>query len=244
MVKLTLDKFIERSNQIHKNKYDYSKFSYINSKVKGIIICKEHKEFLQDPNSHLRGRGCCICGHDKTGKSKRLGLSDFLKKAILKHGNIYDYTNTNYIIAHKKVLIFCNKHGGFYQTPHNHLLGNGCPKCHISKGERKIIQFFNDNKIDYIYQKTFDNCRNPKTNYKLKFDFYIPSKNLLIEYDGEQHFSQGYIGGNYFTTIKDLNELKYRDQIKQQFALKNNINFLRIKFDELKNVNQVLLSNI
>jgi very-short-patch-repair endonuclease len=99
------------------------------------------------------------------------------------------------------------------------------------------------NKIKYIFQKTFDNCRNPKTNYKLKFDFYIPSKNILIEYDGRQHFEMGYIGGNggkYFTTNKDMRELKYRDAIKTKFAVDNCIPLLRINYKNLHDIENTL----
>jgi len=54
--------FILESNQIHCNKYDYSKFIYINSKISGIIFCKEHGEFLCTPNDHLsKQSGCPKC---------------------------------------------------------------------------------------------------------------------------------------------------------------------------------------
>jgi hypothetical protein len=49
----TTEQFIEESKQIHSDKYDYSKVEYKNAGEKVIIICKEHGEFLQTPNSHL-----------------------------------------------------------------------------------------------------------------------------------------------------------------------------------------------
>lgn len=54
--------FIEKSNKIHNNKYDYSKVNYTGSKNKITIICSEHGEFEQRPNEHVRGRGCRKCG--------------------------------------------------------------------------------------------------------------------------------------------------------------------------------------
>lgn len=60
--RLTLAEFVKRSNVIHFNKYDYSKFIYKNGKTKSIIICPEHGEFLQNGESHLAGQGCPICG--------------------------------------------------------------------------------------------------------------------------------------------------------------------------------------
>lgn len=59
-----LKSFIEKSSIIHNNKYDYSKFEYIDSHTKGIIICPIHGEFKQAPNPHLRGQGCPECGKE------------------------------------------------------------------------------------------------------------------------------------------------------------------------------------
>jgi hypothetical protein len=59
--KLTLEKFIEKAQKIHNDKYDYSKVNYINWKTNIIIICKIHGEFQQQPNSHLQGKGCNKC---------------------------------------------------------------------------------------------------------------------------------------------------------------------------------------
>jgi very-short-patch-repair endonuclease len=55
------NKFIEKSILIHKNKYDYSKVDYRNSRTKVIIICKKHGEFEQRPNDNLSGYGCPYC---------------------------------------------------------------------------------------------------------------------------------------------------------------------------------------
>jgi very-short-patch-repair endonuclease len=53
--------FIEKSIIINGNKYDYSKVNYINNHTKVLIICKEHGNFEQQPDSHLRGCGCPYC---------------------------------------------------------------------------------------------------------------------------------------------------------------------------------------
>ncbi len=44
------EKFIDKANKIHSNRYDYSKVNYVNSSNKVIIICNIHGEFLQSPN--------------------------------------------------------------------------------------------------------------------------------------------------------------------------------------------------
>jgi hypothetical protein len=57
--------FIEKSRQIHNNKYDYSKVLYYNTFKDVIIICKKHGEFLQKPNSHVRKCGCPRCNESR-----------------------------------------------------------------------------------------------------------------------------------------------------------------------------------
>lgn len=55
--------------------------------------------------------------------------SQFIERAIKIHGNKFDYSKVEYNGSHTKVSIICLEHGDFYQSPTNHLSGNGCPKC-------------------------------------------------------------------------------------------------------------------
>lgn len=105
-------------------------------------------------------------------------------------------------------------------------LSCGCVKK--SKGEEKISEILTINKIPFIKQKSFNNCKN--TNV-LKFDFYIDNK-YLIEYDGIQHFEAT---GGWFTeeTIQDNQK---RDQIKNQYCKEHNIPLIRIPYTHLDNL--------
>jgi hypothetical protein len=90
--RLTLEEFIERSNEIHNNEYDYSKVEYINQRCKVIIICKEHGEFEQEAGSHLQGCGCSKCSDERGGDAHRLTREKFLQKSIEIHGDRYIYS--------------------------------------------------------------------------------------------------------------------------------------------------------
>ena len=68
-IKLSKNDFIRKAEQIHNNKYDYSKVEYINNKAKVCIICPEHGEFWQRPDRHLMGQGCPVCRYVKSSKS-------------------------------------------------------------------------------------------------------------------------------------------------------------------------------
>lgn len=107
-----------------------------------------------------------------------------------------------------------------------HLNGSGCPNCKKSKGEKKIRLF-------YESQKTFDDCKGVRN--KLPFDFYLNELNILIEYDGRQHFQpvEHRGGENEFLRNKEC------DKIKNEFALKNEIKLIRIPY-HIKDINKEL----
>ena len=121
--------FIKEAKLIHQNKYDYSKVEYINAKTKVCIICPIHGEFWQSPNSHLKGQGCPKCGVIKSHIGKRKTKDEFIKDAIKIHNGKYNYSKVEYKNSKTKVCIICPIHGEFWQSPHHHLYGHGCPKC-------------------------------------------------------------------------------------------------------------------
>ena len=120
---MTTEDFIIKAKQIHGDKYDYSKVEYVNSSTKVCIICPIHGEFWQQPIDHINGKGCPKC----VGKYQT--TEDFIIKAKQIHGDKYNYSKVDYINMETKVCIICPEHGEFRQTPHNHLKGQGCPKC-------------------------------------------------------------------------------------------------------------------
>ena len=148
-IKSTTEEFIEKAKSVHGNKYDYSKVEYVNNRTKVCIICPTHGEFWQEPIHHLNGHGCSKC----YGNVK-LTTEEFIEKAKSVHGNKYDYSKVNYVNALTKVCIVCPTHGEFWQTPNNHLLGQGCAKCNgnVTKTTEKFIEdakFVHGNKYDY-----------------------------------------------------------------------------------------------
>lgn len=238
-------RFIEKSNQIHNRKYNYSKSIYgKNNLVKLIIICPIHGEFKQSPNEHLDGCGCPKCGHIRTAELKTKTTADFIKYAKLIWGNLYDYSNSNYIGCDRKVRIICKIHGEFEQTPSNHTnCKQGCPKCNFSKGEAKILFFLEKNKIGYKHQHWFPDCRSDIGKKQvLKFDFFIPSKNLLIEYNGRQHYnSDSLIRGQHKISEKEFADIRRRDKIKKTYASLNNIKLLVIKYTKINQIEKILV---
>ena len=215
------DTFIKESNKIHKNKYDYSLVDYKNTKTKVKIICPEHGIFEQQPSNHLFGKGCGRCGG-----TKKLNHDLFLSKSNGVHNYKYDYSLVNFINVKTKVKIKCTIHNIiFEQTPNHHMKGVGCPICNESTGEKEIRIFLEKNNIDFVRQKTFDDCVSIK---KLQFDFFLSKYNTCVEFDGLQHYKPI----EWFGGVESLEKSRIRDNIKTKYCLKNKINLIRIKYDE------------
>lgn len=60
--------------------------------------------------------------------------------------------------------------------------GSRCPQCTASSGEKIVRDWLETNKINFVFQKTFDDCKDKRV---LPFDFYLLDKNIIIEYDGQ-----------------------------------------------------------
>ena len=114
------EKFIEKSNKKHDNKYDYSKVEYVNSKTKVCIVCPEHGEFWQTPAAHVRGNGCPECANKKRGK-RTVNTENLIEKYQSIHNSKYTYEKTQYIDANTKICVTCPEHGDFYILPFNHV---------------------------------------------------------------------------------------------------------------------------
>lgn len=157
--------FIDKAKQIHGNKYDYSKTTYINNRTKICIICPDHGEFWQSPKNHLKGHGCINCGRLNAGNKYKHDAGYYLQDNI--HGDRYDYSLIkNPVNKNDSVDIICPDHGIFKQNLKLHLLGHGCSKCGniVSSGVLNSDRFlerartvhgdkYDYSKVDYINNK-------------------------------------------------------------------------------------------
>ena len=135
-LKIRIESFLEQSNKIHKNKYDYSKVHYKNTSIKVTIICPIHGEFQQTPYSHINTTGCTKCGIELNSKSRTKSIGDFISESKNIHKEKYDYSKVDYKNTYTKVTIICSKHGEFEQSPKNHLKGKGCKVCYSDKDDK------------------------------------------------------------------------------------------------------------
>ena len=157
MKRLNNSIFIEKSNEVHNNRFDYSLVEYKNVRTPVKIICKSCGVFVQLPWTHMKGIGCVSCNYQTK--------DTFIEKSIVKHGYKYNYNNVNFVNNVSKVDIICDKHGVFRQSPASHISGSGCNICFRESKKSNKVKFieksnkkhnlsnYNYDLVDYINNK-------------------------------------------------------------------------------------------
>lgn len=138
--RLTQEEVIVRFRAVHGDKYEYLD-DYEKQDKPIRIRCKKHDHiFKQTPVNHWRGERCPLCAREHVNDSKRMTLEEFIRRAREVHGDLNDYSKVVYANIDTKVCIICPIHKEFWQTPRNHLKGQGCIKC--AGVERKTMEQF------------------------------------------------------------------------------------------------------
>lgn len=212
-----------------------AQYKYIDGYTKMSEKCqfyclKCNSNFLQTParliNESIYGCGCCPT-KKKTHEEFVAECGDAIKNYdILSQ---YNGVDANIRMRHKK----CGTE--FDITPHSFIHKHDklyCPICFYkkSKGELAINEFLLLNKIEYQKEFIFPDLKNRK------FDFFIPSFNIAIEYDGIQHFKPVELFGGE----DGFKKTKERDLEKNYYCIKSNISLYRIPYSELDNINEIL----
>ena len=194
---------------------------YVNSNTK--IRVKHNKcghIYKVKPNAFLNASHCPYCS-----ETARKTDEQFKQEVFNLVGNEYTFLEP-YVNADTKIRVKHNKCGNVYEVrPYSFLEGYGCPYCNTSKGEiliTKILDMFN---IKYEYQKTFDDLRDINL---LSYDFYIPDQNILIEYQGRQHYEPVDIFGGK----KQFSIQQKHDQMKSDYAKKHGYNLIAVPYTE------------
>lgn len=236
-VRMTQEEFDKKRREVHGDKYQCLDPYPKNNRVKIRFVCPDHGEFLQDPNGHLMGKGCRKCAVELTHSKQRTSQEEWERKRQEVHGDKYECLNL-YVDNTTKLTFICPEHGEFKMTPNAHVdQRQGCPTCLESRGERRIVNALSSSglvcDVDYFRQHKFEGCKRKRP---LPFDFYIPKLNLLIEYDGIQHFKRRPLFGG----DKAFTRTQENDQIKNDYCSKNNIKLVRIPYTHFNEIETIL----
>lgn len=140
---------------VHKNRYTYDNYVYVDNRTKSYITCSVHGDFLQSVGKHITAkRGCPKCN-----KGVPITTDEFISLIDAPHKSTTDYSEVNYISAKQKVQFTCTKHDIKYQqTPDGHKKSPGCSVCRAEK-QRSNTNWFIAKASDvhngfYLYDKS------------------------------------------------------------------------------------------
>lgn len=203
--------------------------------------CNQHKSVNFQSITFLK-KGITSCDGCKTDKKRKAiktkkSYKEFVENGKLIHGNIFKYPNKNnqasdYVNVKTTFDVECTNCGRFFKTNYIYHITrkHGCNLCYNEKiGEKKINEFLKKNRYAFDREKFIEN-----TNQR--FDFYIHKINTAIEFDGKQHF----MPVDFFGGEKEFLKTKSRDKIKDEYCMSNKIGLIRIGFDKLNQIDNIL----
>lgn len=204
------------------------------------IKCQDtdyHQDYEITASNFAAGKRCPYCSKKKLDKKDSLGYLypqafDFW---VEKKTTPYDY----FPKSNKKVYWNCSVHGQYKRRICDMVKSDFmCPQCvkgsSQSRLQRKVSDYISSlfSDVRHEYDCTII-AINPETNYKLPYDNEIVDLKLIIEVNGEQHYSAKshfhYLDKDK-TPEKSFEDRQKLDALKKNFAIQNNYHFLEIPY--------------
>ena len=215
----------EFKNRVRENNPNFEILGeYQNQETKIKVKCLRcNTELLVSPQGLMKGKDVC-----KSCYRKSLLISNEEYKIRLKENNPYVVYVEEYKGMDEKIDVKCLICGNVWKcTPARVLNGTGCPLCCLSKGEKEIAKILTKHNIIYVQQKKYKGLIGLRYG-NLSYDFYLPTYNLLIEYQGKQHE----MPIDYFDGEVGFKTRQEHDRRKKQYAKEHNIQLLEIWYNE------------
>lgn len=244
--------YLSQNKDLYDN-FELLSKQYENSRDKLKFKCKTCGSLFTKPWYKIQtGCRCNNCLEEKRGYYQMISPTRIDR--LINYPDVaidFNYDNNEYPIetytakSGQLVNWKCHICGYEWTTSPSHRINDmsGCPSCahKMSKGERCIHNYLNDNNVVYVQEKRFNDCRDKQP---LPFDFYLPDYNTCIEYDGEQHRKP--IKFNQKTTdekaLEQFLTLQRHDEIKNNYCQQHQITLVRIS--DYNNIQCVLDSII
>ena len=212
---------------------------YIDAKTPVECECLiDHTIWFPTPNGLLCGQGCPECGRIASNKNSTKANDAFIRQLSEVNPDIIPLQE--YIQAKIPIWVMCKKCGHKWQATPDYLLHGGCClECSVTINEVRLGNILIKLGYNIERQKKYNDCRD---QLPLPFDIYVSDLNVLIEYDGKQHYMPVNFGGIDDKEAKDnLQKTQYHDMIKNEYCKKNNIPLIRVPYWEKNNLEEFLI---
>ena len=227
------DDFLKEAFDIAGDEYSFLEpYTSAHSKI-GVRHNTCGKIYKTVPGEFLRGWARCpVCIRKY---NQRKSDYQFKKEVFNLVGEEYSFLEP-YVGAMHVIKVRHNSCGHSYKVSPNGFinLNNRCPNCVFSRGEKAVAVVLDSLSIEYTREHSFEYLG------RKRFDFFIPSLNIAIEYDGEQHYkSIDAWGGEEY-----LESVRQSDALKNDFCEYMGIDLLRIPYWEFDNIDEIVTNFI
>ena len=193
-------------------------------------------EWEVNPHNLLGGEGCPECKKVTLSTLNRKPQEQYVEELREIWGDriilVGEYQTTETPTLHR-----CNKCGLEWKAnPHALLARHGCPRCNMSRGELRIEKWLIEHNIKYVHNRCVFDWLVTKKGARMKPDFYLPDYNLVIEFNGLQHYESV----DYFGGIETLTKTQERDKIKKELLLEHKIETFEIPYWDFDDIEDIL----
>ena len=217
---------------------------YFGARLSVLCFCKIHRKEFSAIASSLTismESGCDICFSENISKRCRKPHDQFIAELSERHPHIKALGE--YITQTAPILLHCDVHNIDFMSKPVTILNNncGCHLCGHLSSENIVSEILTQYGVDYVRQYSFDGCVDKRT---LRFDYYIPSQNTAIEYQGEQHYFPVMFGGDELDAKQKYEYTKHHDTLKREFCEENNITLIEVPYWEKSNMESFLMERL
>lgn len=227
-IKKTTKQFAEEVHSISNGEFELiGEYENAHDKVRiKHLVCGTSRMVV--PNSFLSNSKCSSCPFCNGGTALP---HEFVAKRIDDETKGAYELASEYTGCHDKMLIRHKKCGNMVETTLADIATHHTiPTCHVCfsnyKGEAIVGQYLTDNGLTCIPQKRFYDLVHKGKHKTLSYDYYVPEKNALIEYQGIQHYKPV----KFFGGEKQLLDQENRDAVKREYAINNGFNLIAVPY--------------
>lgn len=227
--------FLEKARNIHGYKYNYIGLPGKITLNDRIELEYNGEKYKQSVSKHLMGR----CPEKNIVKKT---TAEFILDAKKVWGDKYDYSLTEYTGSLNYIKVIYN--GVVYEQRANSHIEGMAPE--FRKNDEFILRELIRDSDNYGNNEIEEFLKKYKLNYirdyqisTVHFYFFLPNIRYIIEFDGRHHFEPiESIGG-----LETLNKIRLYDKTKNEYCENNYINLLKIRYDQIDDIYQILYDN-
>jgi len=154
------------------------------------------------------------------------GAIKYIRGELQKEG--YQLLSDQYVGVRVKIEVQCPHQHKYEVRWIDFKVGYRCPICCERKCEKRLGEI-----LEQLYPRKVKHHDYPDFLEGLELDFNIVGANLAFEYDGEQHYMPVRFGGmKQKLAEREFKALQKRDKKKNRLCKKNQLQLVRIKYDE------------